>query len=116
MQSAIGARGEPRVHPSPIDNAAIAAVIDNPSFVVLVTNPAFETSWADAARKAVEINNAIEKSRLGQNATGLHSGLGQNATGLNGALGQNATGLNSGLGQNAALKGGLGSERDRSQH
>ena len=50
--------------PSPVDNAAIAAVIDDPSFVVLVTNPAFETSWDDAAKKVTEMKSAVGQGQL----------------------------------------------------
>jgi hypothetical protein len=121
VRAAIGARAaKHETTPSPIANASIAAVIDDPSFVVLVTNPAFETSWNDAARKAVEMNGALEKSRLDGNL-GIDSGLGaavksnldrgvavksnlEQGAAVKGNLGHGATGINSGLDQSAALK------------
>jgi len=110
VRAAIGARAASHGQsPSPVDNAAINAVIDDPSFVVLVTSPAFEPSWTDAARKVADMNTAVAKSQLGQNAAGVNSGLNHAATGVNSGLnsavssglGQGASGLNSGL------KGGL---------
>jgi len=128
IRAAIGARAGHDQSPSPVDNAAINAVLDDPAFVVLVTNPAFEPSWTDAARKMTDMNTAVAKSQLGQNAAGVNSGvtsgLGQRASGLNNGLksglNQGATGVNSrvnngvtsGLGQGASglnndLKSGL---------
>jgi hypothetical protein len=134
VRAAIGARAaKHETTPSPIANASIAAVIDDPSFVVLVTNPAFETSWNDAARKSVEMNSALEKSRLGGNLA-INSGLGaavksnldqgaavkgnlyqgaavkgnlDRGAAVKGNLGHGATGINSSLDQNAALKSRL---------
>ena len=100
VRAAIGARAaNPGSTPSPTSNASIAAVIDDPSFVVLVTNPVFEKSWADAAEQVAEMNTAIERTQVGQNAAGLNSKLGaQEAAGLNSKLGaQEAAGLNSRL-------------------
>jgi hypothetical protein len=127
IRAAIGARASGHDgSPSPVDNAAINAVIDDPSFVVLVTNPAFEPSWTDAARKVTDMNSAVARSQVGQNAAGVNSavnsGLGQGANGLNsglkGGLNQGATavnsGVNSGLGQGATgvsqLRSQLGSQ------
>jgi hypothetical protein len=124
VRAAIGARAaKHETTPSPIANASIAAVIDDPSFVVLVTNPAFETSWNDAARKSMEMNSALEKSRLGGNLA-IDSGLGaavksnldqgaavkgnlDQGAAVKGNLGHGATGINSGLDQSAALKSRL---------
>ena len=112
VRSAIGARAANRdATPSPVANAAIAAVIDDPSFVVLVTNPAFETSWHDAARQAAEINGALEKaewvattrpvlaavSRTGRRARHRRHRRQQRPEGAGDRLGTGATGVNSGL-------------------
>jgi hypothetical protein len=93
VRASIGARATNHdTSPSPITNAAIAAVIDDPSFVVLVTNPTFEGSWVDAAGSVAEANSAAENMQLAsQGAAGLAS---QNAAGLSGRLAsQGAAGL-----------------------
>jgi hypothetical protein len=93
VRASIGTRAAKHdTSPSPISNAAIAAVIDDPSFVVLVTNPTFESSWVDAAGSVAEANSAAESMQLAsQGAAGLAS---QNAAGLSGRLAsQGAAGL-----------------------
>ena len=116
VRASIGTRAAKHdTSPSPISNAAIAAVIDDPAFVVLVTNPTFEGSWVDAARSVAEANSAAENMQLAsQGAAGLAS---QGAAGLNGRLAsqgaagvasQNAAGLNGKLASQAAA--GLASQ------
>jgi hypothetical protein len=93
VRASIGARAANHdTSPSPISNAAIAAVMDDPSFVVLVTNPTFESSWVDAAQSVAEANSAAENLQLAsQGAAGLAS---QGAAGLSGRLAsQGAAGL-----------------------
>ena len=101
IRAAIGTRAGHDQSPSPVDNAAINAVIDDPAFVVLVTNPAFEPSWADAAHKVAEMNAAVDKSRIANlNAAGLNgvNGALTQANGVNGAL-TGANGVNGALTQ-----------------
>ena len=108
VRASIGTRAAKHdTNPSPISNAAIAAVIDDPSFVVLVTNPTFESSWVDAAQTVAEANSAAENMQLAsQGAAGLAS---QNAAGLNGRLAsQGAAGLASQGAAGVASQGAAG--------